>query len=744
VRGVSAGDVVAERFELLSMVARTGDGSRWRAADRERGGAAVTLEVFRSTTADLDLLARLDHPNITAHVAHGDGWLATEWLQGVDLEQALARRRPSTAEALRLGACLADALAHAHRCGVAHGQLEPALVLLVDGDIERPKVCGFGRGPRSQRDCAALGGLGYMAPELARGWRASPAADVFSLGCVLYRALGGRAAFEGDSVGALVVAVLTGDPPRLGTLVPIPGRLEALIHSMLAKDPAARPGDLAEVRAALLEAVDGGCPSEALLADYLAGAAGTEAREAMERHLDRCGDCTRLVADFAKSTRAGAPPASTGAASLGIGAKLGRYAIEDVLGMGAVGIVYLARDLQLHRPVALKVVLHTHRSDRAHARILREARALAQLSHPNVVAVYDTGHAGDRPYLVLEYVPGLRFDVWIRQRVRARQEVAAFLLQAGEGLAAAHDAGLVHRDVKPANVMVGDDGRVRVVDFGLVRIDPDDPKAGFQTTVGAYLGTPYYMAPEQRYIASVDVRADQYAFCVMASDALYRGGRPGGDALHMPLVDPNDAVLAVLRRGLMPLARDRHPTMHALLAELRAALASELASDAAPATVPMPPDPLPADAMMVLLARPPAGPLAEVPLRDLTHTLAPSDVESPTAEAARELAARAGAEANVLPNGLLLARFRADARFRESPATRAAQCALALSGVLGVPEVAVVAEEATASDVRAFGRAQAELERAAPGTVRLDERVAASVQHEVRVERDPSGWLLHA
>jgi eukaryotic-like serine/threonine-protein kinase len=766
------GDVVADRFELATVVRRRGQSVVYRAVDREIG-APVAIEVHGAagrrsdTTVDGSVVARLDHPRIARYVAHGvtaagEPWLATEWLEGVDLGQEIARRAPSLAEALQIGAHVSDALTHAHGRGVTHGQLDPARIFLVGGTIDDLKVLGFGSAPFQSTEPSEsdLSSLGYVAPELARGWRASPAADVFSLGCILYRLVAGRPPFDAESLGAIVVSVLTRDPPPLGTLVPVPGAIESLVHAMLAKDPSARPDDAASIRQTLLRSASStaaartltdvttiragdaaGCPSEARLAAYLEGIAAGAERDEVERHIDVCADCARLVGEYARSTRTPAP-ISAAAATLGIGATIGRYTIEDVLGMGAVGIVYLARDRHLHRQVALKIVLHTLDGERAYARMLREARALAQLSHPNVVTVYDTGYVGARPYLVLEYVPGRRLDVWLRERPRARDEAGDALLQAGEGLAAAHEAGLVHRDVKPANVMVGDDGRVRVVDFGLVRIDPADPRAGFRTTLGAFLGTPYYMAPEQRFGSNVDARADQYAFSIMALDTLYRDGRPAGDGAAALTDDPRDALLAVIRRGMAARAADRHPSMRAMVAELRAALARDRADDAAPLTIPMAPDTLAEDTHFVLVARPPQGALAAVPLRNLTHTLVTDETAGPGADAARELATRGGGQASVLPNGLLLARFRPDPRFRESAATRAAHCALALAGVLGIHEVAVVAEDAGSSDVRGFERANVALDPGAQGAVPIDERVAAAVQHELRVERNEGGWLL--
>ncbi len=231
---------------------------------------------------------------------------------------------------------------------------------------------------------------------------------------------------------------------------------------------------------------------------------------------------------------------------------LDRYEIVEEIGHGGMGVVYRARDKQLARDVAVKLVLTKDGADNAetHAgRLMREAQALAQLAHPNVVAVYDVGQIEGGVFIAMELVSGIPGDVWLREP-RAWPEVLRVFRDAGRGLAAAHAVGLVHRDFKPANLIVGDDGRVRVLDFGLARIAtlaagldtsmvtpstpiPSDDVATAQlvdgaapwlldtplTQVGTMVGTPPFMAPEQHRGLACDARSDQFSFCV----ALYRG-----------------------------------------------------------------------------------------------------------------------------------------------------------------------------------------------------------------------------
>jgi len=162
------------------------------------------------------------------------------------------------------------------------------------------------------------------------------------------------------------------------------------------------------------------------------------------------------------------------------GACIGSYVMIDAIGEGGMGIVYKAYDPELERPVAIKLV-HAHASgDDPSAvsvqrdRLLREAKALARLAHPNVLAVFDVGMFGDDVFLATEFVEGRTLGAWLRESKRSQAEILRAFVAAGEGLAAAHRAGLVHRDFKPANVIVGKDGRVRVLDFGLARAGAAD------------------------------------------------------------------------------------------------------------------------------------------------------------------------------------------------------------------------------------------------------------------------------
>lgn len=267
---------------------------------------------------------------------------------------------------------------------------------------------------------------------------------------------------------------------------------------------------------------------------------------------------------------------------------LGRFEIVAPLGRGGMGIVYEARDPNLGRSVAVKVLRAEHHGRGAVRRVLREARALAQLRHPNVVQVFDAGMARGELFIAMEYLEGPTLREWL---VRSRDEetVLTLMLALGEGLAAAHRIGVVHRDFKPENVVFGADGRARIVDFGLayaphrstldMRLEDtlDEPLGDEHHGSG----TPAYMAPEQLNNERIDARADQFAFCLVVYEVLTgqrlcdgrsareRGGSSWQEQLERMVPHPRARrVWGVLKRGLSLRRDERYPTMEALLRAL--------------------------------------------------------------------------------------------------------------------------------------------------------------------------------
>ncbi len=291
------------------------------------------------------------------------------------------------------------------------------------------------------------------------------------------------------------------------------------------------------------------------------------------------------------------------------GSKLGRYVVLERLGAGGMGVVYAAWDPDLDRRVAIKVIgdRDGRSSKLLQRRLQREAVAMAKLRHPNVVTVFDVGAANGQLFVAMEYVEGVSLRKWVRASSHSGSELLAVFLAAGAGLAAAHAQGIVHRDFKPDNVIVANDGRVLVLDFGLASwtsqgsdsdapeidlperaSDPDsEPPSDEQpsdednddatlTLPGTVLGTPAYMAPEQRLGRPADARSDQFSFCAAMWEAL-TGKLPFGRskrALARARVeklapferrDIPASVERALRRGLSWHPEDRFPDINALL-----------------------------------------------------------------------------------------------------------------------------------------------------------------------------------
>ncbi len=361
------------------------------------------------------------------------------------------------------------------------------------------------------------------------------------------------------------------------------------------------------------------CLSEDALMDFLAGQASPGDIAAIDEHLAGCTACRELVAlaagtafSLEAATELGGPTvvvASPASALLTRGTTVGRYIVIGLVGRGGMGDVYSAFDPELNRKVALKLIKGEaeRADDQARKRLLREAKAAARLSHANVVVVYDAGTIGDRVFIAMEFIEGQTLHEWVKAAPRSWQELVDAFLAAGRGLAAAHAAGLVHRDFKPHNVMVATDGTVRVMDFGLASerseqndVDRDGAEAdrsraalaafpelhgtvaAAMTRTGMLVGTPAYMAPEQFRAERADERSDQFSFCVTLYEALY-GQRPfAGDdvgALADSVLTGRvreapagsrvpKRVRRILLRGLARERAQRFPSMSDLLAEL--------------------------------------------------------------------------------------------------------------------------------------------------------------------------------
>ncbi|MEJ7729288.1 MAG: protein kinase [Polyangiaceae bacterium] len=350
-----------------------------------------------------------------------------------------------------------------------------------------------------------------------------------------------------------------------------------------------------------LGSLSGPCPEEETLLRFADGGAD----EATAAHLQACSRCRRALSMVQAGSGASAGARSPGGASeggaddeavlvarieaiqkrrasaLAAGTRVDRYQIIRRVGEGGMGVVYAARDPELERVVAIKL-MHPPRAGSGpgaalagdeNRRLLREARALAKVAHPNVVSVFDVGTTGgvasgtpldDRVFVVMELVEGGTMREWLATKPDRVAVIDAFI-QAGRGLTAAHARALIHRDFKPDNVLIGDDGRVRVTDFGLARMVREEAEDSRITGSKAVVGTPSYMAPEVQRGDTADARSDQFSFAV----ALYRALAGHSPRPDLPLADEGRAIPRGLRKVLrraLALERDaRFPSMEALV-----------------------------------------------------------------------------------------------------------------------------------------------------------------------------------
>jgi len=362
------------------------------------------------------------------------------------------------------------------------------------------------------------------------------------------------------------------------------------------------------------------CLDDNAASEFASGALAASAVSKVEAHLASCRDCRALVAALAgdeadsnvithKHEKVSEDSQVAKRPVLSIGDRVGRYLVLSSIGAGGMGVVFAAYDPQLDRKVALKLLRANlgANAKEARTRLKREAQAIAQLNHPNVVGVYDVGTTDDGDvYIAMEFVEGDTLTTWLKRWPRTWREILDVFHQAARGLMAAHSVGLLHRDFKPDNVLVGADGRVRVTDFGLARsLFLDDSARGAATTqnalgprapqqtpaagsplqvdltaTGTVLGTPRYMPPEQLTGPSIDARADQFSFCVALYESLY-GTHPLPGATSVSMLEHDEkalpppegvkvpsAIARAVMRGLEKERSKRFPTMAALMHEL--------------------------------------------------------------------------------------------------------------------------------------------------------------------------------
>lgn len=291
-----------------------------------------------------------------------------------------------------------------------------------------------------------------------------------------------------------------------------------------------------------------------VVAAYLAGELADDELAELDHHLDACAECRWLVysaaGDDVSPSRPTDPVLDTVGGTLPTGTLVGRYRVQHPIGAGGMGVVYAATDRELGRSVALKAVRQVEPPGGARNRVVLEAQAMARVAHPNVISVYEIVEHGGRLYVAMERVDGATMAAWLSGS-RTVAEIVGVFAAASEGLAAVHGAGLVHGDVKPSNILVGSDGRVRITDFGLAST----------TGIGAVAelrGTPGFIAPELLQGAPASAASDQFALCRSLQGALAhaRGRVPR-------------RLRAAIARGLAADPAHRHASIEALLVELR-------------------------------------------------------------------------------------------------------------------------------------------------------------------------------
>jgi serine/threonine protein kinase/tetratricopeptide (TPR) repeat protein len=520
----AAAQTLGGRFQLDRLAASGGMGQVFDVQDKVTGrrlAIKIMLEVTPDGAArfaaEAEILERLRHPAIVEYVEHGtteagQPFLAMEWLEGETLAERLARAPLDITDALAIARRIASALAAVHAAGIVHRDLKPSNVFLEGRDPARAKLLDFGvaRMPGHAgvtRAGALVGTLGYMAPEQAkRVADLDGRADLFSLGCVLYECVTGKPAFAGVGFDPLVALIDMKPPVPSEHAGALPSGLDELVLSLLAPDRDRRPREAALVEVEL---------------ERLAGEDLTVPRGA------------KTVRDSRRDARAVRP-----------GDLLAdRYDIIRFLASGGMAHVYEANDRMLGVHVALKTIRAEVAGDPAYLeRFRREIQLARVVTHRNVCRVFDLGIHETMPFFTMEMLAGETLRARLSRGPMPFAEARPLIDQMVAALAAAHAAGVVHRDFKSGNVMlVPDEGgpRAVVTDFGIAQTSR--PVGPAITGERERLGTPAYMAPEQIAGEKVDALADIYALGIvmyeMATGTLPFAGASTASVLGKRLVE---------------------------------------------------------------------------------------------------------------------------------------------------------------------------------------------------------------
>ena len=557
------------RLLLLKLLARGGMGDVYLAATTGIEGAErpiVVKTVRRDHIHDGSFLARfldearvqsqLNHPGVAQILEastddNGEPYTVVEYVEGRSLADVRHRAvqvgaRIGWPEAVALTIEMGQALSHVHEragadgtpLGVVHRDLSPQNVMV--GFAGELKLIDFGTARGHNRRCHTVAGVvfakpGYVAPEVARQQVGDGRIDVYAMGVMLWELCAGKRLLSGDAQKHLEeVAAAKFEIPRLASTRGIPRELDDIIQKLCANDPDDRYASASSASTELAR----------VLAQAPAGKGGERSVRARIAALMKNlwpHEPARSRAEFAKLLKQArelrheteTPPASgvmevaaermTQDPSVLAGTP---YRLLKKIGEGASGEVFEAEHAELGRKYAVKVLSAGHAAATdAVDRFRREARAIAKLSHPNLVQLHDFGKSIDgRVFLAMELLSGKTLDVHAEEKRLPWRDATRLAIQAARALEAAHDAGLVHRDLKPQNLFLTDDGDIKLLDFGvamaLAETSDEKRQKGF-----AVFGTPEYMAPEQVAGETVDARCDLYALgCVLYE--LVTGHRP--------------------------------------------------------------------------------------------------------------------------------------------------------------------------------------------------------------------------
>jgi serine/threonine protein kinase/Tol biopolymer transport system component len=543
-------------FRIVEHLGRQEAGELFKAHDL-RDGRLVMLEVFPGRTAEAveqlrqeaEAAAGLGHPHICTVLEVGVSpaggvYMVRALDEGETLHNRMECGPLAPEHAVGLASQIAAALGRAHESGIVHGDLRPGNVLVTAGGQVR--VSGFGLSGILPADASCPPAVAaYRSPEQLAG-TIDARSDIWSLGVLLYQMVTGRHPFRGIpgvDASSLVSAILVSDPEPMSAVKPdLPAELDEAVARALAKNPADRQARMDDFLVALRGILAGGGLTEVDstvvqvpgLRDSRPAAA--EPFEEPEPAADPGpASSPRPASRPSRPAKTLAEPRRRSAADAErLGTTVAQYRIVGLLGGGSMGTVYQAEDARLLRTVALKFLsVEVSGDPQAKARFFQEAQAASALDHPNICTIHEVGETADgHLFIAMASYDGETVRARLSHGPMPVAEALEIARQAALGLAKAHRGGIVHRDVKPANLIVTADGVVKILDFGVAKLRD----TGGVNVAGSFLGTPAYMSPEQARGEEVDSRADVWSLGVVLYEML-TGARPfqGGDDLTVVL-----------------------------------------------------------------------------------------------------------------------------------------------------------------------------------------------------------------